>query len=71
VAVDLSHGAEQMPAPSLDDASVVPFTGTLQPGETVEGVYVFRVPTESRDTVTVSVGHRPGAPYAVFTGSAA
>jgi hypothetical protein len=34
------------------------------------GVYLFTVPEDDRDTVTVSVGYEAGAPYLVFTGSA-
>ncbi|MGY1665226.1 hypothetical protein [Geodermatophilus sp. SYSU D00696] len=71
VAVDLSYGTERVPGSPLDDPSAASVAGMLEPGETAEGVYVFGVPTETRDTVTVSVGYQPGAPYAVFTGSAA
>jgi hypothetical protein len=69
VAVDLSTGAEATPASPLEDPSRDPFSGTVAPGDTAEGVYVFTVPTDQRDLVTVSVGYRPGAPLMVFTGS--
>lgn len=70
VAVDLTHGSGAVPASPLDDPSQAPFSGSLEPGDTAEGVYVFSVPQDDRDTVTVSVGHRAGAPFMVFTGSA-
>jgi len=70
VAVDLTTGAGSTPAPPVDDPSSAPFTGTLEPGGTAEGVYVFTVPEDARDRVTVSVGYVPGAPYMVFAGSA-
>ena len=70
VAVDLTHGTDAVPASPLDDRSQAPFSGSLEPGETAEGVYVFSVPPDDRGTVTVSVGHRAGAPFMVFTGSA-
>jgi hypothetical protein len=70
VAVDLTHGTDAVPASPLDDPSQAPFSGSLEPGETAEGVYVFNVPPDDRGTVTVSVGHRAGAPFMVFTGSA-
>jgi hypothetical protein len=70
VAVDLTHGSDAVPASPLDDPSQAPFSGSLDPGDTAEGVYVFSVPPDDRDPVTVSVGHRAGAPFMVFTGSA-
>lgn len=69
VSVTMAHGSDATPASPLGDPSVVRFTGTLQPGASAEGVYVFRVPVEARNAVTVSVGYQPGAPYAVFTGA--
>jgi hypothetical protein len=69
VAVDLSTGVEATPASPLEDRSRSPFSGTVAAGDTADGVYVFTVPTDRRDLVTVSVGYRPGAPLMVFTGS--
>jgi hypothetical protein len=68
--VDLAYGGDRVPASSLEDLSRVPFSGELRPGGEATGVYVFTVPEEARREVTVSVGYQPGAPYAVFTGSA-
>jgi hypothetical protein len=68
--VTLTHGAEQSPASPLDDPSAVPFSGVVDPGDSAVGVYVFTVAEEARESVTVSVGYRPGAPYLVFTGAA-
>ncbi|MGY1854933.1 hypothetical protein [Modestobacter sp. SYSU DS0290] len=70
VSVNLSTGADETPASPLRDPSAAPFAGTLAPGDTAEGVYVFSVPVAARDMVTVEVGHRPGAPVAVFRGAA-
>ncbi|SNS68201.1 hypothetical protein SAMN04488107_3394 [Geodermatophilus saharensis] len=70
VAVDLTHGGDAVPASPLDDPSQAPFSGSVEPGATAQGVYVFRVPPDDRDPVTVSVGYRAGAPFMVFTGSA-
>jgi hypothetical protein len=71
VSIGLTHGTDRTPASPLNDPSAAPFAGTLQPGTTGEGVYVFSVPTADRDLVTVSVGYRAGAPYLVFSGAAA
>ncbi len=69
VAVNLSHGEERTPASPLDDPSRAPFTGMVEPGETGEGVYVFSVPTDVRDLVTIEVGYQAGAPLLLFTGA--
>jgi hypothetical protein len=71
VAVNLFHGAGTEPASPLEDPSQRPFTGSVQPGEAAEGIYVFSVPAGDRDPVSVEVGYRAGAPRAVFTGRVA
>ena len=68
VAVDLAHGSDLSPASPLDDPSARPFSGTVAAGDTAEGIYVFSVDEESRESVTVSVGYQAGAPFMVFTG---
>jgi hypothetical protein len=68
--VTMAHGAGQTPASPLDDPSAAPLSGVLDPGGSAVGVYVFTVAEDARETVTVSVGYRPGAPYLVFTGAA-
>jgi hypothetical protein len=71
VAVNLAYGADLTPASPLDDPSQRPFVGSVAPGKTGEGVYVFTVPEDSRDSITIDVGYEAGAPILVFTGSAA
>jgi hypothetical protein len=70
VAVAVAYGADRTPASPLDDPSQSPFAGTLPAGEAAEAVYVFSVPADAGDQLTVSVGHQPGAPIAVFAGTA-
>jgi hypothetical protein len=70
VAVDLATGPDAAPASPLEDASYAPFRGTVEPGGEAVGVYLFTVPEDGRDNLTVSVGYQAGAPYLVFTGSA-
>lgn len=71
VAVELTHGTDAVPASPLEDPSRSPFSGTLEPGASAEGVYVFRVPADDRSVVSVAVGYRAGAPFMVFTGATA
>ena len=69
VAVDLAHGTELVPASPLDDPSAAPFSGTVEASQSAEGVYVFSVPADDRDLVSLSVGYQAGAPFLLFTGS--
>lgn len=69
VSVGMTYGAAATPASPLGDPSAGGFAGALTPGGSATGVYVFRVPADARDAVTVSVGYQPGAPYAVFAGA--
>jgi hypothetical protein len=71
VQVTMTYGADQAPASPLNDPSQAAFGGVLQPGRSAEGRYVFSVPEDARDVVTVTVGYAAGAPFLVFTGSAA
>lgn len=71
VVVNAYYGADRVPGSPVSDPAEAPFTGTVQPGATAEGVYVFRVPEAYRDLVTIEVGYQAGAPLLVFTGSAA
>lgn len=68
VAVNMYTGAELTPASPLDDPSRREFAGTVPPGQSAEGVYVFSVPADARDSVTVEVGYVAGAPLLIFTG---
>ncbi len=70
VAVNMSYGTDRTPASPLGDPSQAPFSGMVDPGGSGEGVYVFSVPTDVRDLVTLEVGYQAGAPLLLFTGPA-
>jgi len=70
VSVTLTHGPAGTPASPLDDPSRAPFAGTLDPGASTEGVYVFTVPADDREVVTLTVGYGADIPFLVFTGAA-
>jgi hypothetical protein len=67
--VTLTFGADSAPASPVEDSSVARFSGTLEPGDAGEGVYVFRVPADQRGAVTVQVAVRPGASVVTFAGA--
>lgn len=69
VAVNLYSGPDDDPASPLDDPSQRPFRGSVPAGDRAEGTYVFSIPVEARDRVTVEVGPAPGAQRLLFTGS--
>ncbi|MGY1885443.1 MULTISPECIES: hypothetical protein [unclassified Blastococcus] len=68
VAVNMYYSDDRTPASPLEDPSQRPLSGMLAAGESAEGVYVFSVPADSRDLVTVEVGYEAGAPLLLFTG---
>lgn len=68
VAVNLYYGPDNTPASPAQHPSAAPFTGSLPAGDEAEAVYVFSVPEDSRDHVTVEVGYQPGAPLMIFSG---
>lgn len=67
--VDLRHGTDETPA-SPFSIGTTPFAGSLAPGASVTGVYVFGVPAERRAQLRIYVNARPELPAVVFEGSA-
>ncbi|WP_439591354.1 hypothetical protein [Microbacterium sp.] len=61
--------------PSLDPAEIFtkpggsPVSGSLAPGQKATGVYLFRVPIDRQNDVTIVVDYLPGQPAIVFKGS--
>jgi hypothetical protein len=68
VAVNMSYGPDRTPASPLDDPSRRPFGGLLAAGNSADGIYVFSVPADARDSVHIEVGYQAGAPLLLFTG---
>ncbi|SCX40038.1 hypothetical protein SAMN03159343_0865 [Klenkia marina] len=69
VAAEAYTGAALTPATLLDDPQASPLRGTVDPGGSVTGSYVFYVPETDRGDVTIQVGYQAGAPYLVWRGS--
>lgn len=70
VQVDLNSGADRAPGIALGEPGGAPFTGTLEPGRSAEGVYVYGVPLDRRDQVQILVLYSVDAPMMVFEGPA-
>lgn len=59
------------PATSISADPAAALTGSLDPGATASGTYVFTVPTDQRNPITVTVNYSTGAPTLVFSGAVA
>lgn len=69
VVVNLYHGPESAPAEMLAGSGSDWLEGTLAPGGTATGVYVFTVPADDRDPVQVTVFVTPDEPTVLFEGA--
>lgn len=69
VAVNAFIGTDRRPAGTLTQPGGAPFNGTLKPGQSATGVYLFTVPVADQHQVTLVVDYRAGQPSAVFTGA--
>lgn len=57
------------PASSISAQDATPLNGVVLPGEAASGTYLFTVPTDQRNPVTVTVSYSTAAPTLVFTGA--
>ena len=65
--VNAYYGSASTPAsPVAGDPAAKPFTGTLKPGATATAVYVFTVPADSANAVTLTLSDQAGAQLVVF-----
>lgn len=70
VVVQLYCGADQAPGVELSGPRLEPFGGSVGPGESVVGAYVFTCPEDERDHVQVTVNYSPTDRTVAFEGSA-
>jgi len=68
VTVNAYSGKDRAPAGTLTQPGGAPFEGTLAPGESAEGTYLFSVAEADREDVTITVDYLFGARTAVFRG---
>lgn len=71
VAVNTYIGEERTPARSLVKPGGAPFEGTLEAGGSAIGVYIYNIPEDRRDDVTLTLDYRAGEPAFVFRGRVA
>jgi hypothetical protein len=69
VTVTAYSGPDLDPASDLGRPGVELFPASAGAGDSVQGVYVFAIPPNRRDDVTVHVGYRAESPTAIFRGS--
>lgn len=71
VNVQMVYGSEQTPATPVDgDPQAKDFTGSLDPKDRQKGVYLFTIPPDERDEVTITVSHASLSPIVAFQGVA-
>ena len=68
--VSLLDAAGNLAAPTTSSPAA-PASGTLDDGEAAEGTYVFRMPEDTRNAITLTVDYAAGAPVVVFHGPVA
>ena len=68
--VDLIYGEARTSAAPLSGPGAVRFTGSIEPGATATGVYVFDVPADQRAEVSVVISYLASVSPVVFTGPA-
>lgn len=69
VSVNLTD-SEGLPGSGMTGEPADWLTGSIEPGASAQGVYVFTVPEDHRDPVHVDVSVDPTLPTVVFTGEA-
>lgn len=69
VTVAMYFGPELVPAPPISDPGTAPFSGSLAPGDSSQGVYTFSIAENERDDVSVTVSHSAASAIVVFTGA--
>ncbi|WP_406247019.1 hypothetical protein ACI7YT_16480 [Microbacterium sp. M] len=69
IIVNAYTGADRKPAPALTKPGGEPFEGTIAPGDSAEGVFLFTVAADARSDVTIGVDYRAGEATVVFEGA--
>ena len=68
VVMNAYMGEGRDPAETYEQPGGQPVSGSLDPGDTATGVYLFRIPEDRRDDVTFVVDYHAGEPAIAFRG---
>ncbi|WP_374009469.1 hypothetical protein [Leifsonia sp. LS-T14] len=66
--VQLYYGSAQNPGLAVSGPGGSPLPTSVAAGQAVSGVYLFTVPVDQRDDVTITFDYRAGTPVVVFRG---
>ncbi|HEU5223288.1 MAG TPA: hypothetical protein VFU07_06350 [Candidatus Lumbricidophila sp.] len=66
--VNVYYGANRAPADTLTEPGGSPFPASVAAGNTASGTFVFRVPSDQRDTLTITVDLNASTTVQVFEG---
>lgn len=69
VVVNAYMGDQRDPAETYQQPGGIPVSGSLDPGATVSGVYLFRIPEDRRSDVTFVVDYRGDEPALTWRGT--
>lgn len=67
--VNLYYGKDKTPASPLSGPKVSPLSAPIAPGKTDSGRYVFSVPSNERDLLSVEFSYTTEAPTVIFKGT--
>jgi len=67
--VTVSYGPAETPGLPVDGPPGRPFSGVVAAGGSASAVYVFRIPTDERDRIMLSLSYRVDRPVVVFSGA--
>jgi hypothetical protein len=65
--VNVYYGKARTPAASLSGPGADPLAGSIDPGESASGRYVFGVPKSKQDELTVEFSYTTDAPTVIFS----
>jgi hypothetical protein len=68
--VNVYYGEDKTPASALSGPGLAPLTGSIPAGKSATGAYVFSVPENQREQLTVEFSYSTDAPTVIFSGSA-
>ena len=67
--VNLYYGTGRIPAGPLSGPGAKQLTGSIRPGATATGTYVFGVPKNQRTHIEVEFSYTTDAPTVIFSGA--